>query len=102
GLLEALPDEVSPSGTLITGGEALLGEALATWRTTHPDVTVINAYGPTEATVNCTDFRIEPGDVMGSGPVPIGRPFWNTRAYVLDNHLRPVPPGVTGELYIAG
>ncbi|RDD83797.1 amino acid adenylation domain-containing protein, partial [Streptomyces parvulus] len=102
GMLEALPQEISPSGTLITGGEALLGEALASWRTAHPDVTVINAYGPTEATVNCTDFRIEPSDVMGSGPVPIGRPFWNTRTYVLDSHLRPVPPGVTGELYIAG
>ncbi|MGW3579691.1 non-ribosomal peptide synthetase, partial [Streptomyces olivaceus] len=102
GLLEALPDEISPSGTLITGGEALLGEALASWRATHPDVTVINAYGPTEATVNCTDFHIQPGEPVPSGPVPIGRPFWNTRAYVLDHHLRPVPPGVTGELYVAG
>ncbi|MCD7440503.1 amino acid adenylation domain-containing protein [Streptomyces lincolnensis] len=102
GLLEALPEEVSPSGTLITGGEALLGEALASWRAAHPDVTVVNAYGPTEATVNCTDFRIAPGDAVGSGPVPIGRPFWNTRAYVLDERLRPVPPGVAGELYVAG
>ncbi|MGW2387846.1 amino acid adenylation domain-containing protein, partial [Streptomyces sp. NPDC001658] len=102
GLLEALPEEVSPSGTLITGGEALLGEALASWRAAHPDVTVINAYGPTEATVNCTDFRIAPGAPVGSGPVPIGRPFWNTRAYVLDERLRPVPPGVAGELYVAG
>ncbi|MER6338974.1 AMP-binding protein, partial [Streptomyces tendae] len=102
GLLEALPDEISPSGTLITGGEALLGEALAAWRAAHPDVTVINAYGPTEATVNCTDFHIPPGEQVPSGPVPIGRPFWNTRAYVLDDHLRPVPPGVTGELYVAG
>ncbi|WP_346168529.1 condensation domain-containing protein, partial [Streptomyces javensis] len=49
GLLEALPEEVSPSGTLITGGEALVGEALASWRAAHPDVVVVNAYGPTEA-----------------------------------------------------
>nr|WP_224301119.1 non-ribosomal peptide synthetase [Streptomyces olivaceus] len=102
GLLEALPDEISPSGTLITGGEALVGEALAAWRSTHPGVKVINAYGPTEATVNCTDFHIQPGEPVPSGPVPIGRPFWNTRAYVLDHRLRPVPPGVTGELYVAG
>ncbi|MFC7988722.1 amino acid adenylation domain-containing protein [Streptomyces pilosus] len=102
GLLQALPGEVSPSGTLVTGGEALVGEALETWRAAHPDVTVINAYGPTEATVNCTDFRITPGEAVGSGPVPIGRPFWNTRAYVLDERLRPVPPGVAGELYIGG
>ncbi|MGW7689423.1 non-ribosomal peptide synthase/polyketide synthase [Streptomyces asiaticus] len=102
GLLEALPGEVSPSGMLITGGEALVGEALASWRAAHPDVTVVNAYGPTEATVNCADFRIEPGQTVAGGAVPIGRPFWNTRAYVLDAGLRPVPPGVAGELYVAG
>ncbi|MGV9856483.1 amino acid adenylation domain-containing protein, partial [Streptomyces sp. NPDC003442] len=102
GMLEALPEEVSPSGTLITGGEALVGEALTSWRAAHPDVTVVNAYGPTEATVNCADFRIEPGAAVAAGPVPIGRPFWNTRAYVLDASLRPVPPGAAGELYIAG
>ncbi|MFE6992751.1 amino acid adenylation domain-containing protein, partial [Streptomyces pharetrae] len=102
GLLQALPEGVSPSGTLVTGGEALVGEVLEAWRAEHPQVTVINAYGPTEATVNCTDFRIEPGQRVGSGPVPIGRPFWNTRAYVLDERLRPVPPGVAGELYIGG
>ncbi|WP_367042215.1 non-ribosomal peptide synthase/polyketide synthase [Streptomyces sp. Je 1-332] len=101
-LLEALPGEVSPSGTLITGGEALNSEALAAWRAAHPGVTVVNAYGPTEATVNCTDFRIEPGQEVAAGAVPIGRPFWNTRAYVLDAALRPVPVGVAGELYIAG
>ncbi|MEU1130281.1 non-ribosomal peptide synthase/polyketide synthase [Streptomyces sp. NPDC005900] len=101
-MLEALPSQVSPSGTLITGGEALSGEALAAWREANPGVTVVNAYGPTEATVNCTDFRIEPGQKVGSGPVPIGRPFWNTRAYVLDAQLNPVPVGVAGELYVAG
>ncbi|MEU7650367.1 non-ribosomal peptide synthetase, partial [Streptomyces huasconensis] len=101
-LLEALPEQVSPSGTLITGGEALLGETLDRWRAQHPDVHVINAYGPTEATVNCTDFVVPAGTDVSSGAVPIGRPFWNTRAYVLDAQLRPVPVGVTGELYIAG
>ncbi|WP_367042216.1 amino acid adenylation domain-containing protein [Streptomyces sp. Je 1-332] len=101
-LLEALPGEVSPSGTLITGGEALNSEALAAWRAAHPGVTVVNAYGPTEATVNCTDFRIEPEQEVAAGAVPIGRPFWNTRAYVLDARLKPVPVGVAGELYIAG
>ncbi|SOB81286.1 non-ribosomal peptide synthase domain TIGR01720/amino acid adenylation domain-containing protein [Streptomyces sp. 1331.2] len=102
GLLEVLPAGVSASGMLVTGGEALVGEALDSWRGLHPGVVVVNAYGPTEATVNCTDFRIEPGQVVGSGPVPIGRPFWNTRAYVLDGDLRLVPPGVAGELYVAG
>nr|WP_253774194.1 non-ribosomal peptide synthetase [Goodfellowiella coeruleoviolacea] len=99
-LLEALPDESSPSRTLIIGGEALRGEALRSWRERFPEVEVINAYGPTEATVNCTDFRL-PARV-DDGPVPIGTPFWNTQVYVLDSALRPAPVGVAGELYVAG
>ncbi|WP_447040836.1 amino acid adenylation domain-containing protein [Streptomyces sp. DSM 118878] len=101
-LLDALPDAASPSDTLIIGGEALHGSALDTWRRRHPDAVVYNAYGPTEATVNCLDHRLEPGEPTPDGPVPVGRPFWNTRAYVLDSALRPVPPTVVGELYIAG
>ncbi|MFF0745874.1 amino acid adenylation domain-containing protein [Streptomyces sp. NPDC004111] len=101
-LLDTLPAEVSPSGTLVLGGEALRGEALRGWRTAHPDATVINAYGPTEATVNCLELRIEPGAELADGPVPIGRPFAGTRAYALDAALRPVAPGVPGELYVAG
>ncbi|MFB9364498.1 non-ribosomal peptide synthetase, partial [Amorphoplanes nipponensis] len=44
-LLEALPAEVSPSGTLVTGGEALTGEVIRSWRAAHPDVALVNAYG---------------------------------------------------------
>ncbi|WP_306338912.1 amino acid adenylation domain-containing protein, partial [Streptomyces sp. KL118A] len=101
-LLEGLPEEVSPRKELLLGGEALLGEALRKWRDRHPDVTVMNVYGPTEASVNCTEFRIEPGAEVPDGPVPIGRPMANTQVYVLDAGLRPVPPGVPGELYVAG
>ncbi|MEU9198214.1 amino acid adenylation domain-containing protein, partial [Streptomyces hundungensis] len=101
-LLDTLPAEVSPSGTLVLGGEALRGEALKAWRAAHPHTTVINAYGPTEATVNCLEFRIEPTTELADGAVPIGRPFADTRAYVLDAALRPVAPGVAGELYISG
>ncbi|MFF0745873.1 non-ribosomal peptide synthase/polyketide synthase [Streptomyces sp. NPDC004111] len=101
-LLDTLPDEVSPTGTLILGGEALRGEMLTRWRSAHPDVTVINAYGPTEATVNAMEFRIEPGAEVAPGPVPIGRPFPYARVYVLDSGLRPVRPGARGELYLAG
>ncbi|MGW2415540.1 amino acid adenylation domain-containing protein [Streptomyces tubercidicus] len=101
-LLEGLSEELSPRQELLLGGEALHGETLRKWRSGHPDVTVLNVYGPTEATVNCTEFRIEPGDELPDGPVPIGRPMANTRVYVLDAGLRPVPPGVPGELYVAG
>ncbi|MGW0330970.1 amino acid adenylation domain-containing protein [Streptomyces sp. NPDC003011] len=101
-LLGALPTAYSPAGELLLGGEALLGETLAEWRARHPDATVWNVYGPTEATVNVTEFRIAPGAELAPGPVPIGRPQGNVRAYVLDGALRPVPPGVAGELYLAG
>ncbi|MGW6545598.1 amino acid adenylation domain-containing protein [Streptomyces massasporeus] len=100
--LAALPDELAPSGELLVGGEALTGEALAAFRTRRPGTAVVNVYGPTEATVNCTQYRVEPGQELPGGAVPIGRPFANTRAHVLDAWLRPVPAGVRGELYIAG
>ncbi|MFI1258751.1 amino acid adenylation domain-containing protein [Streptomyces netropsis] len=102
GLLMALPERFSPSGELVLGGEALLGEVLDEWRRHHPGVTVINEYGPTEATVGCTEYRVEPGDSAPAGAVPMGRPIWNTQLYVLDARLRPVPVGVGGELYIGG
>jgi amino acid adenylation domain-containing protein/non-ribosomal peptide synthase protein (TIGR01720 family) len=57
-----------------------------------------NLYGPTEASVDVTATDVPPGVRQ----VVIGRPVWNTLAYVLDAALRPVPPGVAGELYLAG
>ncbi|WP_406191241.1 amino acid adenylation domain-containing protein [Streptomyces griseus] len=101
-VLAALPDAYSPTGQLVLGGEALLGEPLAEWRKRRPDATVINEYGPTETTVGCMEYRIEPGDEVPAGVVTIGRPIWNTRLYVLDDHLAPVGTGTVGELYIGG
>jgi enterobactin synthetase component F len=101
-LLAGLPAAYSPSDLLILGGEALSGGAIEAWRAEHPRATLVNAYGPTEATVNCAQYTLEPGAAAPAGPVPIGRPFPNTRLYVLDSSRRPVPRGATGELYIAG
>ncbi|MFG2957379.1 amino acid adenylation domain-containing protein [Streptomyces sp. NPDC048291] len=63
-----------------------------------PGCSANNLYGPTEATVEVTGWQ----HVPGADRVPIGRPIWNTQVYVLDATLRPVAPGVTGELYLAG
>ncbi|MFF7934431.1 amino acid adenylation domain-containing protein [Streptomyces sp. NPDC007940] len=63
-----------------------------------PGCGVFNLYGPTEASVEVTGWR----HVPGADRVPIGTPIWNTQVYVLDAALRPVAPGVTGELYLAG
>lgn len=59
-----------------------------------------NLYGPTEAAVDVSYWPASADDA--SRPVPIGFPVWNTRLIVLDDRLRPVPPGVAGNLYLGG
>lgn len=100
--LSLLNGSASPAADLVLGGEALPREALTSWRSANPAATVTNEYGPTEATVGCIAERFEPADPLPPGPIPIGRPIDNMTAYVLDERARPVPPGVIGELYIAG
>ncbi|OZM72919.1 non-ribosomal peptide synthetase [Amycolatopsis antarctica] len=101
-MLNALPERFSPTREIVIGGEQLTAELVESWRRHHPDVTIVNEYGPTEATVGCVAHRIAPGDTLAPGAVPIGVPVWNTRVHVLDAALRLVPPGVVGELYVAG
>ncbi|MEV6816452.1 amino acid adenylation domain-containing protein, partial [Micromonospora sp. NPDC051296] len=98
-----LPAGCSPTTDLVVGGEALLGEVVQRWRTARPGAAIINEYGPTEATVGCVALRIGPeAAAVPDGAVAIGRPMRNMRVYVLDRRLRPVAPGVAGELYVAG
>ncbi|MDT5036197.1 MAG: hypothetical protein QOE03_1382, partial [Micromonosporaceae bacterium] len=96
------PAAVTPTAELVLGGETLTAETVRGWRKRHAGVTVINEYGPTEATVGCVAYRWCPDDVLAAGPVPIGRPVAGAAGYLLDERLRPVPTGVPGELYIAG
>jgi amino acid adenylation domain-containing protein len=102
-VLDAIPGGYPPSDQLVLGGDTVRSGWLREWRLRHPHVTVVNHYGLTETTVGSADYRIAPGEEMPEGgTVPIGRPMRNTRMYVLDSHLQPVPPGAAGELYIAG
>jgi amino acid adenylation domain-containing protein/non-ribosomal peptide synthase protein (TIGR01720 family) len=80
---------------VLCSGEALPEDLAARFRASL-DVGLHNLYGPTEASVDVTSLAV------GDGPVAIGRPVWNTRVHVLDARLRPVAPGVAGELYLAG
>ena len=100
-LCDLAPD-LSPAGQLVVGGEALTAETLDRWRERHPGVQVVNAYGPTELTVNCTQHDIPPGVPLSPGPVPIGRVFAGNRGYVLGPRMRLVPVGMPGELYVSG
>ncbi|MFD5826747.1 amino acid adenylation domain-containing protein [Lentzea sp. NPDC060358] len=97
--LEAMLDEpalaASSVRVLHTGGDVL--------RRRPPEgmpFELYNTYGPTECTVNSTCDLVSPGD--DTDLPPIGTPIDNYRAYVLDEHLCPVAPGVVGELYVAG
>ncbi|WP_433495464.1 amino acid adenylation domain-containing protein [Micromonospora sp. CA-248089] len=94
-LTEHHPDAVRGLRVLV-GGEALPADLAATLRERAAEVT--NVYGPTETTIWSTAAPV----VAHDGPPPIGRPLANTKVYVLDSALRPVPAGVLGELYIAG
>ncbi|MFL6976596.1 non-ribosomal peptide synthetase DhbF [Bacillus inaquosorum] len=82
---------------VLVGGEALPSGLLQALHELHCPVT--NLYGPTETTIWSAAAFLEEGL---KGVPPIGKPIWNTQVYVLDNGLQPVPPGVVGELYIAG
>ncbi|MEC3913413.1 amino acid adenylation domain-containing protein [Nocardia sp. CDC160] len=80
-------------------GEALPGALARKFRAAFPTVELFNLYGPTEAAVSITNHAVTDADRLA---VPIGAPEWNSRVYVLDARLRPVPVGVPGELYLSG
>ncbi len=90
---------------LVVGGEAPALSKVAVMRqhAKHP-IHFINAYGPTEATITSCYYRIKPNDELSFpfGKIPIGRPMSNMRMYILDTNRQPVPPGVSGEIYIGG
>ncbi|UYP17253.1 non-ribosomal peptide synthase/polyketide synthase [Rhodococcus sp. Z13] len=84
---------------VFASGEALPAETAAALRETLPTAQLHNLYGPTEAAVDVTAWATSDADL---GATPIGRPVWNTRTYVLDARMHPVPAGAAGELYLAG
>ncbi|WP_244212070.1 non-ribosomal peptide synthetase, partial [Streptomyces angustmyceticus] len=86
--------------TVVLAGEGLAARTVREVRAAVPGCRVANIYGPTEATVYATAWYCDPADPDRTPP--IGSPVAGARAYVLDPHLRPVPVGVPGELYLAG
>src|SRR5262249_16715945 len=99
-LTEIEPDQSTALRCVITGGEACPPEGFKRHSNLFAGAGLFNEYGPTECTIwssvygGCSEqLRI---------PVPIGKPITNTRMYILDGRLEPVPVGVRGEIYIAG
>ncbi|MFI5589850.1 amino acid adenylation domain-containing protein [Amycolatopsis sp. NPDC051758] len=100
-LLDAMPEDcdLPRDSVLLAGTERVSPDLVRRWA---PGRRMFNAYGPTEATTNSTLGESDPVELADATVVPIGIPDPGTRAYVLDAGLRPVPPGVVGELYLAG
>ena len=81
---------------MLSGAEALSARLAGAWAAGRE---LVNTYGPTEATVMVTTAAVPPG---AAAPPPVGAPVAYTRVRVLDDYLCPVPPGVTGEVFIGG
>ncbi|MEU1085679.1 amino acid adenylation domain-containing protein [Streptomyces sp. NPDC005892] len=101
-LADEIPGSLARLDRLWVGGEAASAGAMRTLlAAAGPGLRLVNGYGPTETTVFAVSNHVR-ALAPDATSVPIGRPLDNTRAYILDDRLRPVPPGVPGELYIGG
>ncbi|WP_416956295.1 amino acid adenylation domain-containing protein [Streptomyces sp. Agncl-13] len=100
-LVERLAGRVT-ADAVVFAGEGLSAGLAVRAREVLPGARVVNAYGQSE-TFYATTFTVpEDCDLPADSGVPIGRPLRHVRVYVLGPELRPVPPGVRGELYVAG
>ncbi len=112
-MAEAEPESLARVDQLVSGGD-VMSPALAARTLGHRDRGVlVNAYGPTEASVMISTHRLRPGDQVSSdlgrsdlgkpgAKIPVGRPIANTRVRVVDPHLRPVGIGVSGQIVASG
>ncbi|WP_189282560.1 AMP-binding protein, partial [Streptomyces atratus] len=92
---------VLPIRSLVLGGEAASAVWLRELVAAAGEREVHNHYGPTETTIGVATTRLT-AECVAAGAVAVGSPVANTRFYVLDAYLRPVAPGVAGELYVSG
>ncbi|MFC4856955.1 amino acid adenylation domain-containing protein [Actinophytocola glycyrrhizae] len=99
--LAARPAEL-PVRLSIVGGEAVLAEDCRTALELMPDVRLVNAYGLTETTITSCVVDLTAAILPPRGAAPVGPPLPGTTVHVLDEDLRPVPPGERGEICIGG
>ena len=102
-LLDSVPNIGARLATLrfwVTSGEAITPELADRLAEAFPAATLVNLYGSSEVTGDVTSYVIERGRALER--IPIGRPIDNTRIYVLDRYLNPVPVGMPGQIHVAG
>ena len=84
---------------LIVGGDIVSPTHILKIFNNFPSIKIVNGYGPTENTTFSSSFEIKQ---QAYNTIPIGKPISNTKIYILDGDLNPVPIGVTGKIYVSG
>lgn len=87
---------------LLLGADTVSKADVVQWLGLCPQHQLVNEYGPTETTVAITSYLIYPSQLPPESSVPIGRPGFNTRCYVLDKFKNLCPVGIPGELWVSG
>ncbi|MBP1599408.1 MAG: Glutamate-1-semialdehyde aminotransferase, partial [Acidobacteria bacterium] len=100
-ILNEAPETLQGVSQLLIGGEQLSTPHVRRAQEELGGTQIINGYGPTESTTFTCTYAI-PKEVAPDAILPIGRPIANTRVYILDHNLKPLPIGIPGELYIGG
>lgn len=92
-----------PLKYIVFGGDSLFASDIKDWLEQFPKQIMFCEYGPTEATVATSWIKVDKNNINHfEHKIPIGKPALNTKLYLLDDHLQPVPIGETAELYIGG
>lgn len=100
-VMDESPEAFSGLRTLITGGDVLPKDYAERFLNTHPNVRLVNGYGPTENTTFTTSHTVVAAD-LEKRSLPIGRPLSNSTVWILDPEGHPVAPGIPGELCTGG
>lgn len=95
----AICAKLSTLAELVVGGEEITPPMVHKMRTLLPHLRITNAYGPTETSIGMVFHPVEAADGMA---IPIGRPIDNCYVVIVDDALRPLPPGACGELLVGG
>ncbi len=99
-IVDTTPEVLSGLEQVMIGGEAVSVAHVRRAQALHPELRIVNGYGPSECTVFASCYPVPPG--FDAATIPIGKPIGDRRVYLLDRYSGPVPVGVAGELCVGG